>query len=525
METTDALGLQGTKTFEQVVVPQSADIKALPPVSFSFFDPEQKSYRTLTQPAVPLIVRPGGAAPTPTVAATTRAAPDNPPPTQDIVHIKPRLGTVAQIAPPLVQQSWFLALQAVPVLAWLSAVIWRRRADQLANNPRLRRRRQVAQIIRQGLLELRQHAADNKSDDFFATLFRLLQEQLGERLDLPASAITEAVIEEHLRPRGVPESALAALHELFQTCNLARYAPIKTSQELAAIIPKFEAVLRELQGLEAVRQQSHESTRNAAVQRRRSRRCPASVARFACWSPCFRCVHRPPFPPLPLNQPTSSTKKASSPTRRPLTRNSFSPGRFPPPLYFNLGNAWFKSGQIGRAIAAYRQAEQITPARPRFARQPPVRPQPDAQPDAVAHPLAALARPADAQRMDTAGCGRALALAAAAGDPAMAARPQAGAPGVCPFPGRARGALCACVAAALRETRFVRTAIVVTGEATVRYGPLAESPAAFTVHDGAELRVLDQKDEWLQVSAGPRRIGWLRRDQTLLPSSKTVPLK
>jgi hypothetical protein len=66
---------------------------------------------------------------------------------------------------------------------------------------------------------------------------------------LPASAITEAVIEEHLRPRAVPDATLAALHELFQTCNLARYAPIKTSQELAAMIPKLESVLRELQGL------------------------------------------------------------------------------------------------------------------------------------------------------------------------------------------------------------------------------------------------------------------------------------
>ena len=249
LDTTDALGLQGTKTFEQVVVPQSQDIKSLPPVSCSFFDPDQKKYSTLTQPAIPLVVRPGGSAPAPTVAATTRTTPDNPPPAQDIVHIKPRLGTMAQIAPPLVQQPWFLALQAVPVLAWLSAVVWRRRTEMLANNPRLRRRRQVAQIIRQGLLELRQLASDKKSDDFFATLFRLLQEQLGERLDLPASAITEAVIVEHLRPRGVPEATLASLHELFQTCNLARYAPIKTSQELAAIIPKLEAMLRELQGL------------------------------------------------------------------------------------------------------------------------------------------------------------------------------------------------------------------------------------------------------------------------------------
>src|SRR5205823_6641015 len=33
-------------------------------------------------------------------------------------------------------------------------------------------------------------------------------------------------------------------------------------------------------------------------------------------------------------------------------------------LYFNWGNALFKSGQIGRAIAAYRRAEALTPRDP-----------------------------------------------------------------------------------------------------------------------------------------------------------------
>jgi hypothetical protein len=249
VETTDKLGIDGSKSFEQIVVPQSTDVKELPAFSFSFFDTEKTNYRTLTQAAMPLTVRPGGSAPAPTVVTAGRTSQANSPPPQDIVPIKQRLGAVAQISAPFIQQPWFLALQGIPLLAWLSALVWRKRVESLANNPRLRRQRQVAKIIADGLAELRRLAAENKSDEFFAVLFRLLQERLGERLDVPASAITEAVIEEQLRPKRAPEAVLTSLHEMFQICNLARYAPIKTSQELAALIPKLESVLRDLLGL------------------------------------------------------------------------------------------------------------------------------------------------------------------------------------------------------------------------------------------------------------------------------------
>ena len=78
-------------------------------------------------------------------------------------------------------------------------------------------------------------------------MFHFLQEQIGERLNVPASAITEAVIEERLRGRGVPETVLADLHELFQSCNLARYAPTQSTQELQALVPRVESTLRSLQ--------------------------------------------------------------------------------------------------------------------------------------------------------------------------------------------------------------------------------------------------------------------------------------
>lgn len=249
VETSDPLGVQGKKTFEQIVSPQSTDIKELPPFSFSFFDPDAKVYRTLTRPAMKLLVRPGGSAPSPVVAAGGNASGGDAPPPQDIVPIKPHLGSVASAGAPLLQQPWFLALQCVPLLAWLGVLGWRKRADALANNPRKRRERQVAQVVREGMGNLRRLAAEKNSDEFFAVLFRLLQEQLGERLDCPASSITEAVIDEKLRPRGIAESTAATLHELFQTCNLARYAPVQSTQELTALIGKLETALREVRGI------------------------------------------------------------------------------------------------------------------------------------------------------------------------------------------------------------------------------------------------------------------------------------
>jgi hypothetical protein len=247
VDSNDPLGLSGVKSFEQVIIPQNHELKMLPPFRFSFFDPNQKSYRTVSGPAIPLNVRPTASASAPISTNTPSSAKS--PPVDDILHIKPRLDDLLSAHPPLVQQRWFLAVQAFPVVAWLSLLLVRKRNEALANNPKLRRQRQVTQRIREGLKELHRLAAEQKVEEFFAILFRLIQEQIGERLGLPASSITESVVDEHLRSRNLSEQTVTELQALFHTCNLARYAPQQTSQELAALIPRLEAVLGQLQNL------------------------------------------------------------------------------------------------------------------------------------------------------------------------------------------------------------------------------------------------------------------------------------
>ncbi len=242
VESADPLGLEGAKTFEQVVVPQNSEVKELPQFSFSFFDPARKAYRTLTNRAIPLIVHPTAATPQPTVFSNAAEATEKPP-SRDIVHIKPQMGTVRAVSGPLLKQPWFLVLQAIAPLTWIASVIYRKRKENFENNPRLRRQREAGQIVARELAGLPQHAHAQEAERFFAGIFRLLQEQIGERLDLPASSITEAVVEEKLRPMRVDDETLALVQELFRTCNQARYARQRTTEELASFIPKVEKAI------------------------------------------------------------------------------------------------------------------------------------------------------------------------------------------------------------------------------------------------------------------------------------------
>jgi hypothetical protein len=249
VETSGPFGLEGVKTFEQVIVPQNTEVREVPAFEFSYFDPEQGRYVTLREPPIPLTVRPSAGGALPTIAMPATGSVETPPP-RDIVHIKTRLGRPGA-GEPWLRQPWFLALQGVPVVAFFAALGWRRRADALERNPRLRRQRATQEFLRRSLGELRHYAEAGEAERFFTLLTRILQEAIGERLDLPASGITEAVIDEKLRPQGLAPASADALHELFQLCNQARYAPAGSPRELKELLPRLDNALQGLRDMQA----------------------------------------------------------------------------------------------------------------------------------------------------------------------------------------------------------------------------------------------------------------------------------
>ncbi len=495
-ESSDPMQMQGSKYFEEVVTPLNAEIKELPAFAFSYFNPATGRFATLSHPAIPLAVHPTAATPQPTIIASGATAPDAQQQNQEIVHIKPLPGKLAAPAPPLVRQPVFLMAQALPPLLWIGALLWRRQKDKLANSPRLRRRREVARLVQQGLAALPAHAAAKDAEKFHATVLNLLREQLGERLDLPAPAITDAVLDE---VKGLDDSTRELLRELFQACDQYQYTPEHNSQALASLIPKVKKGLEALQKIPA-------NGGNAG------KKILQSVGVIVALLAGATGVQAQTNPDRFL-QGNKLYEEGKYPQAAAMYEELLRTGEVSPALYFNAGNAWFKAGDIGRAIYDYRRAEQLAPRDPDIRANLGIARAQAGTSDA-ALPGSRWTRWVGRVTLNEWACAASgatalffILLAARQFSPAFRKSSSA----MAWFLGAASVWLLICLGLSINQQLWQRTSIVIVPEAVVRWGPDEESKSAFTAHDGTEMMVLGRDGDWLQVSDAARHIGWLQQ--------------
>lgn len=252
----DELGIQGTKKFEIIVVPENSDVKEIPALSFSYFDPQLRNYQTVTQPAVPIRVTAANTAPAqPSVMAgkVTNPSTTETPVANDILHIKPHFGLTASLDAPALGRPWFWLLNAFPLVGWAVLTTVRKRAERLAGDPRNQRRKAVQESEAVELPKLRELARSKDVKAFYDLLTKLLQERLGERLNLPAASITESIVEEQLAPLGMTEALRNDVHALFHASNQARYASFREAAGLEEVAEQAAKVLAALANWEGKR--------------------------------------------------------------------------------------------------------------------------------------------------------------------------------------------------------------------------------------------------------------------------------
>jgi hypothetical protein len=219
--------VRGAKTFKiKVVAMEEGDIE-VPAVTFSYFDTEEKSYKTLT--AGPWKLKVEGASPD--FDAIKRIidaqgapkgidlGPGRPGLRSIILRDSPNLEAVGAAAP--YQQTWYWALLGIaPALyvgLWL-ADLWKTRAAKTA--PTKNSRKAAADAIKT-LKNLRDTANPQKTQEAYAQVDQCLQAFLAARTQLKTKGMTTAELQKALE--GAPWKVSSALvGELVASLNEAR---------------------------------------------------------------------------------------------------------------------------------------------------------------------------------------------------------------------------------------------------------------------------------------------------------------
>jgi hypothetical protein len=232
----------GTRTVEQLLVPERTGLVEVPALAMDVFDPAQKQYRTLRTDPVALHVTPAAAG---AVAAESTA--QNLLAAGGVRPIRLHLSAATRGAPPW-SRPWFWPLLALPPfgLALLLGMGKARRLLQV--DPQQRRfklaRSAAARRLRgaQALLE------KGEAPAFYAEVARAITGYLADKQGVMAAGLTREELAQALSERGHSEEVVARLLRVLDDCDRARFAPRSgeaTARE--AMLTRADQVLNELE--------------------------------------------------------------------------------------------------------------------------------------------------------------------------------------------------------------------------------------------------------------------------------------
>ncbi len=240
---------KGMKIFEQAIIPTEQGLTAVPPMRFSYFDPQAEEYLTLTSDSIPLYLEntEDQSVDQSTSQAKNKqvpAAQGDPQnqqdqqrtgqdasgkttsmhPGQHLASLHPELGKLVPAIQPLYEKFWFQLLIALALLSLLLALVLYLKQRRLAKNPSILRRKKVQGRLAIHYEEMNKALVILDQEAFRQHCRATIQQRTGEVWGLAPEAVTLADLEQRL-------PADAPLRVVFTRLEQSGYAGEQLSQD------------------------------------------------------------------------------------------------------------------------------------------------------------------------------------------------------------------------------------------------------------------------------------------------------
>lgn len=230
----DKGGLSGSKTYEFPFIPRSSGDFVIEPIKYTYYDVNQKKYVTLQTSPLDILVERGNeveAGPV-VMSGITRKDVQNLGSDIRFINTKsPELaskGTFFVTSPAFVLITIFLILLAA-VCWFLFRKIAARRADVVGAKNRKATKMALGRLRLAGTF-LKQ----NLYTAFYEELHKALLGFVSDKLNMPVAELSKDKISETLSERGVSQNLIDTFISILDECEFARYAPDSGNEAMAA---------------------------------------------------------------------------------------------------------------------------------------------------------------------------------------------------------------------------------------------------------------------------------------------------
>ena len=345
---TDKSGTSGSKTFEFPFIPRSPGNFEIGPVQYSYYDVKQRKYHTASTAVLPLAVArsassASGAPQQGNTLVVDRKGVKNLGEDIRFIRTKTSLGTDKGffVYSPL----WWgaiLALLAIGAGIWLGfRKMAARRADVTGN----RNRRATRQALKR-LAQAKDFLDKNLYTAFYEELHRSLIGFVGDKLAMDMADQNKENIEASLIAGGVPEAIAKDFTELLDACEYARYSPDSGHEAMNAHYEKAVSTITAID----------------SSMKKPSSKAPVLAILLLLALPLSQARAAESYPDSLWNAGVAAYTEGDFASALQDWEDVRATGLMSKELYYNLGNAYFKTGEMAQSILWYERALKLDPS-------------------------------------------------------------------------------------------------------------------------------------------------------------------
>lgn len=338
-------GLEGSMVYDFLTVPRHPGKFEIPAVTFTYYDTQSNSYKTVKTQSFTLDVAKGsGSQSSPVYTGQEDVEMLN----QDIRYIKTGETSQRAVGDYFFGSTSYWLWLAVLLIVFISLfVLFRQRAIENANLVK-QRAGQANKVATKRLKKASSLMAANQSSQFYDEVLRAIWGYVGDKLNIPVEQLSHDNIAERLSSRGVDQPTVELFLGALDECEFERYAPGDPKGNMNKVYDKAISAIEKID--EAMKRVKKTAARNDS-QARMLLFFVISLALF--------------FSPITSDAATKTEADSAYAAGRyqeaikgyeSLLKQGASAD-----LFYNLGNAYYRTEDITRAVLNYERAFLLSP--------------------------------------------------------------------------------------------------------------------------------------------------------------------